>query len=322
MEEELARPEWDFSRRYLKERGVIDDELLLELWAYEFSRQNTELKKAILEWRDCLAKPISFETLKRESSGSPMLQIRANPQKGIEAKSVINRYPGAYVFFPEWPDTPFLEIDVEERNRRIELAKPFSWYATNPNWSKGLEDYPASLEANPKSLGLHPGWPRPDAWDALVRDLYESAPQSKLRAFKDDEPSGPHSAADFLPPESEKFVYATSECVLFRIPWKYDDEIIVSLLRKWLKENRPDSENPPKISHSHPGNTQVQNAKKHLEMLGRFRLAKVSLDGAATLHPSEDEQLFTDASHLDRTKKTITREVQRFAPIISLIKEK
>jgi hypothetical protein len=37
------RAKWDFSTRSLQEHGVVDNETLLECWAYEFSRENSEL---------------------------------------------------------------------------------------------------------------------------------------------------------------------------------------------------------------------------------------------------------------------------------------
>ena len=46
------RAKWDFSTRSLQEHGVVDNETLLECWAYEFSRENSELTNGSSEYTD------------------------------------------------------------------------------------------------------------------------------------------------------------------------------------------------------------------------------------------------------------------------------
>ncbi len=314
--------QWDFSPKSLKDHGVVENDMLMECWAYEFSRENKGLVKAICAWRNGLGTSLSFEKLLRASAGSPLLRIDHNEKLEIEAPFVTIRFPAIYVFSPEWPEKSFLEIASEERNQRVALAtkkklsgkvrQGYSWYTWQRNWKKDLEEYP-NLEADPKSLVLH----KQSGWDQLFGDLMASASSNnKLRAFQDKEPASLRPDAENSDPKAEKFIYAQSECVLFRIPWKYSDEVILHLMEKWLKENRPASENPPKISgKAKTGKTRLQNMAKHLEMLGRLRLVKQSDHGAMTWHPlKDDERLFTDDSHLLRTKETIEREVLRFSP--------
>ena len=330
-----SRAKWDFSEASLKEHGVLDPDMLMECWAYEFSRENWQLVEAISAWRASLESPLSFEQLKRASAGSPMLRIPGNKREGITERFFTIPFPAIYVLSPEWPEKSFLEIASEERSRRVALASPkltdmrlpqrspsksYSWYTWEPNWVQDLDEYPTSLEANPNNLGLT----KKSGWDNLFSDLMASvSSNNKLRAFRDEEPATILPCAEYTDPEAEKFAYALTECVLFRIPWKYSDKVIRGLMEKWLKENRPASENPPKISdRAKTGKTRRQNMEKHLEMLGRLRLVKQSYPGARTWYPlKDDERLFTDDSHLLRTKDTIEREAKRFSPVVSLIKD-
>lgn len=318
--EEFAanRARWDFSASSLEEHGIVGDDMLLECWAYEFSRENRDLTSAILEWRKSLGSAPSFERFKKESWGSPFLQIKGDAVRGTPDRLISIPFLATYVFFPEWPNASFLELAAEERNRRIRLGKNYSWYASQPNWIKGLEEYPATLEANPKSLGL------PDALEDFVSSLRASlarlgnlplADQNKFRVFAEDELCGYKREAELRGPRAEDFIYAKAEYVVFRIPWKYHDKVILSLMSNWLKENRPDSEKPPKMSeHAKTGKTPLRTIREHLEMLGKWRLARNNGEDPATLHPITSELLLTDASHWAKVDAVIRHEIRRFDP--------
>jgi hypothetical protein len=306
---------WDFSPKSLKDHGVVDKDMLMECWAYEFSRENEELVKAICAWRNGLGTSLSFEQLLRAYAGSPLLQV--------DGRFFTIPFPAIYVFSPEWPKNSFLEIASEKRNERVTLAtkkRPgkvrggYSWYTWQRNWEKDLDEYP-NLEADPKSLGLH----KESGWDQLVRDLMPSVSSSnKLRAFLDEEPANILSDAQYLDPKADPFIYAQAECVLFRIPWKYSNKVLGSLMARWLKENRPASENPPKISgKAKTGKTRLQNMKKRLEMLGKWRLVKKNHEDISTPHPLENKPLFRDCWRWNQTEEMIIRERRLFEPLIS-----
>jgi hypothetical protein len=134
---------WDFSPKSLKDHGVVGKDILMECWAYEFSRENKELVKKIRAWRDGLGTSLSFEQLLRASAGSPLLRIDHNEKLEIEAHFVTIRFPAIYVFSPEWPEKSFLEIPSEERNQRVALANKklpgkvrwsYSWYTYSKIW--------------------------------------------------------------------------------------------------------------------------------------------------------------------------------------------
>jgi hypothetical protein len=315
-----SRAKWDFSEASLKEHGILDNEMRMECWAYEFSRENEQLVEAIRVWRASFAGSMSFAQLKRASAGSPMLRIPRNKQQGIAGRFVTIRFPAFYVFSPEWPDKSFLEIGLAERRHRIALAKDYSWYTWQPNWEKGLDEYP-NLEADPKSFGLH----KQSGWNQLLSDLMASAASNnKLRAFLDKEPANVRLDAQYLDPKDDPFIYAQAECVLFRIPWKYDDKVILKLMAKWLKENRPEVEIPAKVSgRAKTGKTRLQNMKERLEMLGKWRLVKQNHGDISTLHPLESKKpLFRDRWRWDQTNEVVIKERRLFDPIITPNKEK
>ena len=243
------RAKWDFSKASLIANGIDTDAMLMECWAYEFSRENAELVKAIGSWRASLIqnrtwkqsskeagsskrRKLSFEELKHACAGSDLLRVESN-NEGMGGCFIRIPFRAIYLFCPEWPEKAFLEIDLKERIRRTSLAaKDHSWYSADPNWSKGLDDYPVSLEADPGFLGLR----GPNAWQSFFDQLLESArSRNKLRAFVEDEFVAAPPGAQYLDLKPEDCIYAKTECVMFRIPWKYDDPAIVLLLRKMAR---------------------------------------------------------------------------------------
>jgi hypothetical protein len=310
-----SRAKWDFSEAFLKGHGVLDNEMLMECWAYEFSRENEQLVAAIRAWRASLGASLSFEQLKRASAGSPMFRIPRNKQQGTVGRFVTIRFPAVYVFSPEWPDKSFLEIGLDKRRHRIALAKDYSWYTRQPNWTKDIDEYPTTVEADPKSLGLL----NQVGWDDLLRDLMASARSNdRLRAFRGDEPAVIRPDANYQ--EDESFIHAKTECVLFRIPWKYSDKVILHLMARWLEQNRPTSEKPPKISGAaKTGKTRLQVITKRLEMLGKWRLVRENRRDISTLHPITNKALFRDQWRWDQTDEVVIKERRLFDPIITLV---
>lgn len=323
------RAKWDFSKASLKANGIDSDAMLMECWAYEFSRENAKLVKVISSWQASLIqnrtwkqsskeagsskkRKLSFEELKHACAGSNLLRVESNDE-GVGGCLIRIPLPAIYLLCPEWPDKAFLEIDLKERIRRTSAARAYSWHVTDPNWSKGLDDYPASLEADPKRLGFR----RAATWQAFTEQLIESArSRNKLRAFVEDEVVGLRPGAQYRGAKSEDWIYAKSECVMFRIPWKYNDEAILSLFRKWLDENRPASEKPAKLSgRAKTGKTRLQNITKHLEMLGKWRLVKANSGDIWTLHPDTGKPLFRDRWRWDQTDETIVKGRRQFDPI-------
>jgi hypothetical protein len=323
------RAEWDFSKAFLKENGIDTDAMLMECWAYEFSRENAELVKAIGSWQASLIqnrtwkqsskeagsskrRKLSFEQLKQACAGSDLLRVESN-EEGMGGCLIRIPLPAIYLSCPEWPNKAFLEIDLKERIRRTSAARAYSWHVTDPNWSKGLDDYPVSLEADPGFLGLR----GPYAWRSFFDQLLESAKsRNKLRAFIEDEIAAVPPGAQYLDLKPEDCLHAKAECVMFRIPWKYNDEAIVSLLRKWLEENRPASEKPAKLSgRAKTGKTRLQNMTEHLEMLGKWRLVKANSGNIWTLHPDTGKPLFRDNWRWDQTNEAIVKERRQFDPI-------
>jgi hypothetical protein len=325
------RAKWDFSKLSLKAYGIDSDAMLMECWAYEFSRENEQLVKAIGNWRARLMQnrtwkksskeggsfqlpELSFEKLRHAFVGYDILSVESDSE-GVGACLIRIPFPAIYLLCPEWPDKSFLEIDRKERVRRTSsAARDHSWYVADPNWSKGLDDYPLSLEADPRRLGLRGAAP----WHAFIQELLESArSRNKLRAFVEDEFAGVPPGAKYRDLEPEDFIYAKAECVVFRIPWKYDDKIIVSLLKKWLEENRPESERPAKLSgRAKTGKTRLQNIAEHLEMLGKWRLVKRNSGDVWTLHPVTGKALFRDRWRWDQTNEAILKERRQFDPIV------
>jgi hypothetical protein len=325
------RAKWDFSKPFLKTNGIDTDAMLMECWAYEFSRENAELVKAIGSWRASLIqnrtwkqslkeagsskrRKLSFEELKHACAGSDLLRVESN-NEGMGGCFIRIPFRAIYLFCPEWPEKAFLEIDLKERVRRTAAARAYSWHVKDPNWSKGLDDYPASLEADPKRLGLR----RAAAWHSFTEELLKSArSRNKLRAFVEDEFVAAPPGAQYLDLKPEDCIYAKAECVMFRIPWKYEDKAIVSLLRKWLDDNRPASENPAKLSgRAKTGKTRLQNIAEHLEMLGKWRLVKRNRGDISTLHPVTDKPLFRDKWRWIQTNEAIVKERRQFDPIVT-----
>jgi hypothetical protein len=93
-----SRAKWDFSEASLKEHGILDNEMRMECWAYEFSRENEQLVEAIRVWRASFGGSLSFAQLNRASAGSPMLRIPRNKQQGIAGRFVTIRFHSVLCF--------------------------------------------------------------------------------------------------------------------------------------------------------------------------------------------------------------------------------
>jgi hypothetical protein len=146
--------------------------------------------------------------------------------------------------------------------------------------------------------------------------MASASSNNKLRAFLDKEPASLLPNAEYSDPKAEKFIYAKTECVLFRLPWKYPDRVILYLMAKWLEENRPTEEKPAKISGKEKtGKTRLQNMKERLKMLGKWRLVKKNHGDISTLHPLESKPLFRDRWRWDETERVIIRERGLFTPL-------
>lgn len=322
---------WDFSKASLKANGIDSDAMLMECWAYEFSRENEELVKAIESWRASLIKNrtwkqsskkgsspqkrnLSFEMLKQACAGSDILQVESEIE-GTSPWYIRVPFRAIYFLCPEWPEKSFLEIPLEKRARRIRsMGKEYPWYLADPNWSRGVYDIPKSFEADPRYLGLRDI----ASWNSFFEQLMKSAAsENKLRAFSEDEIVGFRRESGGSELRPEDLIRAKAECVVFHIRWAYPNKAYLSWFEKWLNENRPSSEDSPKLpGTAKTGKTPLQNMAKRLEMLGKWRLVMKNGKKLSTQHPDTGELLFRDQWRWDQTHEVILRERRQFGPTV------
>jgi hypothetical protein len=102
--------------------GDCPKEELLCCWHYEYTRDCPSAIQKILEYRENVAHPKSPSEVTKFYSQVDETQLLETRIVNLRRNNEVNHNSIAYLF-PEWPDSPYLQIQPKFRTERLEILR-------------------------------------------------------------------------------------------------------------------------------------------------------------------------------------------------------